>query len=200
MSAGSPTPSTTVAVAALLALVATSAGCATKRGAGSTSFHDERMDFSLVHTVAVLPFANLSGVQPAAERVRETFMTALQSAGAVYVVPPGEVARGIDRLGLRTPSAPAPEEVVGLSRALETDAVFTGTVLEYGEARSGSATANFISISVKMLEAETGRVVWSASTSHGGVGAKERLLGGGGRAMNEVTLDAVNDLLKRLFE
>lgn len=200
MSSGSPITSTRSAAVVLLVMTATIVGCAAKRGAGSTSFHDERMDFSLVGTVAVLPFANLSGVQPADERVRETFMIALQSAGAVYVVPPGEVARGVDRIGLRDAATPAPEDIVDLCRSMEADAVFTGTVLEYGEARSGSASANYISISVKMFEGETGRVIWSASTSHGGVGAKERLFGGGGRAMNEVTLDAVNDLLQRLFE
>jgi hypothetical protein len=192
-------PATLVAVAALAAALAAH-GCAARQSAGSTSFHDELMDFSLVRTVAVLPFANLSGVQPAAGRVRDTFMTSLQGAGAVYVVPPGEVARGIDRVGLSQPTEPAPEEIVNLCRALGADAAFTGTVLEYGEARSGSATANYISLSLKMFEGQTGKVVWSASTTQGGVGAKQRLFGGGGRAMNEVTLDAVHDLIGRLFE
>jgi len=178
----------------------TLAGCAAKRGAKSTSYHDEMMDFSLVETVAVMPFENLSRAQTAAGRVRDTFMTSLQSVGAVYVLPPGEVARGLDRTGTQRPSEPSPEDVVAFCKTVGADAVFTGTVLEYGEARSGSASANFISLSLKMFEAETGRVVWSASTTRGGVGARQRLFGGGGRAMNEVTLDAVNDLISRLFE
>jgi hypothetical protein len=176
------------------------AGCAARRGAKATSYHDEQMDFSLVRTVAVLPFGNLSGVQPAAERVRDVFMTALQSVGAVYVVPPGEVARGLGRVGIQAATAPSPEEVVALCKALQADAVVAGTVLEYGEARSATASANYISLSARLFEAETGRAVWSASTTRGGIGVKERLLGGGGKPMNEVTLEAVSDLIARLFE
>ncbi|HKQ61462.1 MAG TPA: hypothetical protein VJS92_09215 [Candidatus Polarisedimenticolaceae bacterium] len=185
---------------AILGLALGLASCAAKRSARTSSYHDAQMDFSLVHTVAVMPFGNLSGAPPAADRVRDTFMTVLQSQGAVYVVPPGEIGRAIGRLGLQNPATPAPEDVVALCKALSADAVITGVVLEYGEARSASAAANYVSISVKLFEAQTGKVVWSAASTQGGVGAKQRLFGGGGRAMNEVTLDAVTDLVRRLFE
>ena len=82
---------------------------------------------------------------------------------------------------------------------VEADAVITGIVREYGELRSGSASANVISVSLQMMEAETGRVVWSASSTQGGVTAGDRLLGGGGRPLNVVTQKAVNDLLDKLF-
>ena len=182
------------------ALFAIQAGCAAKRGVPQATFHDPNMDFSLVHTVAVLPFANLTPTQSAAERVRDVFATVLQATGGVYVLPPGEVAKGIARVNPASATSPSAEEVMSFAKAVNADAVITGIVLEYGEARSGSATANYISISVKMMEAKTGKIVWSAASTRGGVGASQRLFGGGGEPMNEVTARAVDDLIDQLFK
>lgn len=173
------------------------AGCAT--GPARSTFHDPNMDFSLVRSAAVLPFANLTTTAKAEDRVRDVFMTMLQATGAAYVLPPGEVARGISRASLPNPVAPTAEEVVRLAKNLEVDVVITGSVLEYGEVRSASATANVVSVSVQMMEAQTGKVVWSAASSRGGIGAGKRIFGGGGEPMNVVTAKAVEDLLDRLF-
>ena len=81
----------------------------------------------------------------------------------------------------------------------DADAVITGTLREYGEVRSGPASANVISLSVQMMEAETGKVVWSASSTKGGISAADRLFGGGGKPMNAVTQEAVDDLIDKLF-
>jgi hypothetical protein len=185
-------------LAACLALPLALAGCASA-GARST-FHDPKMDFSLVRSVAVLPFVNLTTTSKAEERVRDVFMTMLQATGAAYVLPPGEVARGISRTSLQTPAAPTADDVVRLAKNLDVDVVITGSVLEYGEVRSASATANVVSLSVQMMEAQTGRVVWSAASTQGGIGAGRRIFGGGGEPMNVVTSKAVADLLDRLFK
>ena len=181
----------------LLALVP--AGCGAARG-GSAAYHDGTMDFALVQNVAVMPFVNLSQNQNAGDRVRETLMTMLQATGAFYVLPPGEVGRGISRTTVVNPATPTPEEVVAFAKNVKVDAVITGTVLEYGEVRSGSTSANAITVSAKMMEAQTGKVVWSASSTKGGVTASDRLFGGGGEPMNAVTVSAIDELLDSLFE
>jgi len=158
------------------------------------------MDFSLVHTVAVMPFANMSTAQAADKRVRDVFMTMLQATGQIYVLPMGEVQRGLSRAEMQNPAAPSGPDVVALAKVLNCDAVITGSVLEYGEARSGSAAANYISLSVQMLEATTGKLVWSAQSTRGGVSGADRMFGGGGQPMNVVTADAVNDVLDLLFK
>jgi polysaccharide biosynthesis protein PelC len=183
--------------AALLALAAVS--CGTRRTAGVT-FHDSNMDFSLIQNAAVLPFVNLSPSQTAGERVRDVFMTMLQATGGVYVLPPGEVARGTSRASVANPAVPTPEEVVALAKLVKADVVITGTLREYGEVRSGSSAASVVSLSVQMMEGQSGRVVWSASSTQGGVGVANRLFGGGGKPMDVVTERAVSDLLDQLFK
>ncbi len=160
---------------------------------------DETMDFGSIRTVAIMPFINLTREQYAAERVRDLLMTQLLASKAVYVIPSGEVKRGIQRAGIADPTSPSPEEVVKFAGIVKVDAVITGVVREYGEVRSGQSAANVISLSLFMIEAQTGRIVWSASTSKGGIDLSDRLLGGGGRPMDDVTEEAINDLLDKLF-
>lgn len=185
---------------AFLAILLSGAGCAKKYRGASATFHDPNMDFGLIQSVAVLPFENLSNSGKAEEQVRDVFMTMLQAEVAIYVVPPGEVQRALSRVQPASAAAPTPEEVVKLASNMEVDVIFTGTVLEFGQVRSGSASANVCSISVKMIEGQTGKVVWSASSTRGGVGAGDRLVGGGGAPTNIVVTKAVDDLLNRLFQ
>lgn len=166
----------------------------------SNVFRDPNMDFGAIQVVAVMPFQNLSRDNVAADRVRDVFINRLLSTGAVYVLPVGEVARGVARTDIQTPATPSPEEVVKLAATLKCQAVVTGVVREYGEVRSGNSAASVVSISVQMFEGQTGKTVWTASSTRGGITIWDRLFGGGGRPMNDVTRDAVNDVIQRLFK
>ncbi len=186
----------TIRTAVLLALIMTLPGCATSV---PDRYHDANMDFSILKSVAVMPFLNLSGQQLAGERVRNTFMSSLLATGVLYVIPAGEVARGIDRAGLTNPTAPSSEDVAKLAAIVKADAVITGVVKEYGNVRSGNTIANIISVDMQMIEKESRKVVWSASTTQGGIGMWDRLLGGGGKPMNDVTRAAVDDIINKLI-
>ncbi len=182
--------------AAAALAVATVASCATH----GPRYLDPNMDFGAVRTVAVMPFTNLSRENTAGERVRDVFSTALISTGALMVVPPGEVQRAISGQGVVIPSAPSVEEVGKLGKVLKADAIITGTVREYGEVSSGSARGNVVSVSVQMMDAASGKVIWTAASTRGGVTLADRLLGSSGTPMNRVTEEAVDDLLRKLFD
>ncbi len=181
---------------ALAALFLALAACA---GGPSVRYQDASMDFAAVKTVAVMPFQNLARETTAGERVRDVFATMLLATGAMYVVPQGEVQRAISKGSIQTPTALATEDVIKLGQMLKADALITGVIREYGEVRTGSASANVVALSVQMVETTTGKVVWSASSTKGGVGLGDRLLGTSGTPMNQVTEAAVDDLLNKLF-
>ncbi len=162
-------------------------------------YRDPKMDFGSIQNVAVMPFANLARDQITAERVRDVFISRLLAAQAVYVLPVGEVARGIAKTEVQAPSSPMIEEVVKLGAFLKVDAVITGVVREYGETRSGTSTANIISMSIQLIETGTGKIVWSASSTKGGISFWNRLIGGGGQPMNKVTEQAVDALFDKLL-
>jgi polysaccharide biosynthesis protein PelC len=169
-------------------------------GGGGDKFRNPNMDFGSIQTVAVLPLANLSKDQMAGERVRDVFVTALLASGGIYVLPAGEVAKGIGLAGLANPFAPSSAEVMKLAPLIKANAVITGVLREYGELRSGNSTANVISLSLQMMDAQTGQVIWSASTTKGGIGIKDRLLGGGGEPLNNITEKAIRDLINQLYD
>ena len=172
------------------------AACATT----TEVYRDANMDFGAIQSIAVMPFVSLARDNIAAERVRDVFINDLLATGAVYVVPVGEVARGVARVEIANPAAPSPEEVVKLAGIIKVQAVITGVLKEYGEVRSGTTAANIISVSLQMMEVQTGKVVWSASTTKGGISILDRLFGGGGQPMNKITQKAVKDLINKLFK
>jgi hypothetical protein len=188
-------PEAVILLFILVAMVA----CSTSGSGMSENYHDPEMDFSTLRTIAVMPFANLTNDKQAGQRVRDTFMTSLMSTGVVYVIPAGEIDRGIIRIKLANPIFPSSEDIAKLSSIVKADAVITGVVREFGVVRSGQASAGVISMSMQMTESQSRKVVWTASTTQGGISTLDRLFGGGGRPMNEVTEQAVNDIIEKLF-
>lgn len=171
-------------------------GCATSKDL----FSDPNMDFGAIRTVAVLPLANLTKDQQASDRVRDVLVNAILANGDIYVLPLGEVSRGIMNAGVMNPLTPSTEEAIKLGKQMKIDAVITGTVKEYGEVRSGTAVSDVISLSLQMQETQTGRIIWSASSTRGGISFVDRLFGGGGAPLNDITEKAVYDLVKKIYE
>jgi hypothetical protein len=106
------------------ALLCGLAACASS----GTKFQDRNMDFGSVKTVAVLPFMNMSRDNQAADRVRDVFATSLLATEAVYVVPLGEVARALGKVGVINITTPTVEEAQKLGQALKAEALITGVV------------------------------------------------------------------------
>jgi len=171
--------------------------CATSNGG---TYIDQNMDFGAIKTVGVMSFANLTRDTIVSERVRDVFINSLLSTGAVYVLPTGEIARGVARAEIQNPTAPSGEDVIKLGGIIKVQAIITGVVREYGEVRSGTTSANMISLSLQMIETQTGKIVWTASSTKGGISIWDRLFGGGGRPMNVITEKAVDDLINKLFK
>lgn len=162
-------------------------------------YHDKNMDFGSIHTVAVLPFASLQGGGNASEMLRDDLMDSLLATGAVYVIPSGEVAHGIILSQMQDARMPSTAEVKKFCEMEKADAVITGSIKEYGQVHSGTTSANMISVSLQMIEGQTGRVVWSADSTLGGITIMDRLFGSGAEPMDTIAQKAVNDLIKKLF-
>jgi hypothetical protein len=168
--------------------------------ASQETYRDTKMDLGSIYTVAIMPLMNLSRDQTASERVRDVLQTMLLATGNVYVIPPGEVAKQYGMAGVVYPSTPTIDESIKLGKMLKVDAVITGVVREYGEVRSGSASANVISVSVQLTEIQTGKVVSSVASTRGGIGFMERMFGGGGEPMNDITEKSIKDVISELLK
>jgi len=162
-------------------------------------YHNPAMDFDTVKTVAIMPFENLTDDKSAAERVRDVFTNIFLSTGQIYVIPTGEVRRGSLRAGITDLPTPSAEEIIKFASITKVNVVITGVVREYGQVRSGPTSANIISFSLQMIEAQSGKIIWTASSTKGGISTLDRLFGGGGKPMNDITEEAVNEIINKYF-
>ncbi len=172
------------------------AGCA----GNVTTFIHPQADFSLVRRVAVLPIENLTREPTASPKVRQLLIIELLSSGSVEVVDVGEVAHAIRMTGVAPPSAPANEDVLKLGEELEVQALIAGSVQEFSQSRSSGAPSTSVSISLRMIETDTGTVIWSSTVSKSGVGAMGRLFGVGGDSATERAHELIRKALKTLID
>ncbi|MCB9516908.1 MAG: hypothetical protein H6693_12015 [Candidatus Latescibacteria bacterium] len=180
----------------LLALgLALSAGCAPT----VKSFLHPDVDLGYVRRVALLPFSNLSGDEFADERITSLFVTRLLSANVVEVVEAGAVREAMTRMNVSAGMTLSPEQIVALGKALAVDALFGGTVEEYGPVREHRETQNQVTASFTLSETQSGTLVWRAEVHEGGGSFWRRLFGLGGRSLHDVSADAVDRALGTLF-
>jgi hypothetical protein len=181
-----------IALAAGLALLA---GCAPQ----TTHFIHPDVDLGFVKRCAVVPFQNLSADRFAAARLQPVFLAELLQTEALEVVDPGATLAACGRLGLGAEAPPTPEQIIALGEALGAQAIFTGTVEDYGQRRSGGDQTYALTASFSMSETETGAMVWNAQVSRDGSSLWRKLFGGDSASQHEVSRRAVRDALESLF-
>lgn len=173
-----------------------SGGCAHH----ATTFVNPQADFSLIRRVAVLPLENLVQDQTAAEKIRQLLIIELLSSGSVEVVDVGEVARGLAAAKVVSATSPGTEEIQRLGRELDVQGVIAGSVQDFSQVRTSGAANTAVSLVFRMIETDTGQVIWSTALSQSGVGASARLFGVGGASATERARDLIREALKTLIQ
>lgn len=183
------------AVALLVLLVIS--GCA--GGPAPTRFTNPRFDFAFVERVAVLPFESLSNDRQAGPRATRLMVTELLATGALDVVEPGEVRAVLEDLGSRG-LQPSTEQILALGETLGVQALILGTVTESEVVRSGAVGIPVVGLDVRMVETETGTIVWAATYTERGGSLGAKLLGTSGEPISVTTRNAVRGVLRTLIE
>lgn len=181
----------------LVALVgsALALGCAS----GSASrYARPEADLGAIRTVAVLPFASLTGDGSHAAKVQRLFAGELLALGAVEVVEPGRVAQLVEAERISSAEALAPADLARIGKALGADGLFVGTVVDYAERYAGGVAAPEIAIQMRLIEVATGATAWEATATRSGPNAKARLFGFGGDSLAEAARQLIRSELERL--
>jgi polysaccharide biosynthesis protein PelC len=152
----------TLSAAALSIILA---GCA-----ATQHYLSPEADLPYYERVAVIPFTSLSQDRLAGDRVASIFVTELLSQRVAEVVDPGQFAASMREVRGGTPFT-NPWSAADLARLGETSRVqgiFLGTVREYEMSRAGRESFPLISMEIHMVDAASGRIVWSASRTRKG--------------------------------
>jgi TolB-like protein len=167
---------------------------------GPTTFFHRDYNFGYLERVAVIPLENLSSDQGAAFRATRILVTEILSTDAFEVVEPGETARVLAKFGTVRTGELAQEELTSIGKELGVQGLFLGSVDESSTLRSGSSNVNVVTMTLRLVETDTGATVWSATHSEGGRGFWSTALGTGDRSMGEVTRACVAQILGTLVK
>lgn len=148
--------------------------------------------------VAVFPLENLSGVPEAGSRVTAIMVSELYNSNLVDVVEQGEVQQFILRSRIRVAGQLDLDTIREASRQLNADAIMFGSVNEYSELITDLGPLPAVSITVRIVDASSGEIVWAVTHSLQG-DFKESLFGIG-RVNSPVALSefVVEDVLEAL--
>lgn len=190
---GKPRSGTALCVGVIAALCSCASG-----NAGGALYVHPYSDLSAYEQIAVLPLDNLAIDRAAGDRVRDILVVELSAQGLYDVVDTGEVNRVLRIEGFTDTSGLGPEQIKQIGDALEVQALFLGSVIEYRERRSGTITAPDVSLSLRLIDVETGIVTWSVSDARTGVSMSTRLFGVGEQSMSEATRDLIRRMIDTL--
>jgi hypothetical protein len=143
----------------------------------------------------VLPFENASERKGAAIIVTDVVVAHLVNRG-LRVIEPGEVADALVALEATPYGSIDSETLQGFRERTGADTVLLGTVHEYNEGiQRGGTTLPSVSLDVRMLDTQSGRIIWSAH--HDGAGDDYRIVLDLGKIRSMIPL--VNRVIQRVF-
>jgi len=174
----------------LLVLVLSLAGCG--GGNMTRSFMREGTSLAYIQTIAVLPFESLGG--SGARRIREFTMTQVLATGLFDVV---DKARVDSTLRDEAIDPGTPLDAITLRRMgqrLGIQAFILGSVTEGSESR-GNAVFSEITLTLRLIDSETGLLLWQASGRGSGYSLADRLFGLAPKDSFQVSMDLLKTLL-----
>lgn len=153
-------------------------------------FIRENSNLGLIQNVAVLPFEGGGRAQ----RIRELTMTQVLATGTFDLVDKGRIDSTLQREAI-TPGAPLDSFTIRrLCESLSVDAVLLGSVEAMTESR-GNAVFPEITMTMRIVDCETGLLLWQASGRGSGYSLSDRLFGMAPKDTFQVIMDLLSEML-----
>jgi len=162
-------------------------GCGS--GSITQSFLRENASLGHIQTVAVLPFEG-GGNAP---RIREFTMTQVLASGLFDVVDKGRVDNLLQQEAIAEAAPLDAATIRRLGQRLKVQAFILGSVKQEVESR-GSASFPEITMTLRLIDSETGTLLWQASGRGSGYSVADRLFGMAPKDSFQVTMDLLRDL------
>jgi len=132
---------------------------------GYRLYINEEADFGFYQRIGVLPFSNLSGDRNATEKVTSSFLTELLIDSQVEIATMGDMLKSYrnvikdERSNL--PEQLTAEEAQALGKDANIQGILVGVVRDYSQVRSGQAEFPLVSIAVRFIDCQSGKIVWT---------------------------------------
>lgn len=167
-------------------------GCGSRN---TRSFVREEVDLGYVQRVAVLPFENHSRDEFAHRRARDIAITQVLASGLFDTVDRGQVDSMLREEAI-DPGVPIdPHTLRRLGQRLGVQAMVLGSVDQAGEGRAGASSHPEISLTLRLVDSQSGMVLWQASGRGSGYSLSSRLFGTAPKDSFRVTTQLLSELL-----
>ena len=155
-------------------------------------------NFRYIKKVAVMPFANLTNDKFAGDKVRNLFVTQLLSTGTIDVVELGELLKILELEGIRSTDTISTSIAQQIGRNLDVQAIILGSVDQFDTVRSGQSSFPEVALTLRMIEVETGTIIWTANHNKSGKRILASLFGIGTKSINNITTKIIKEIVDTL--
>jgi TolB-like protein len=167
-------------------------------GCGPKHFIRPKTDISHIKKVAVLPFENFTQDDYAGEKIRRIVITELLLRD-VDVIEPGEVTRLLREMKVKSLGSVKVSEIQEIGKALNVEAVILGSVEAFGRGRGISVDYPEVTINLRMIEVNSGNIVWSVRNASDGPDFWMRHFGSEGASLSEAAEKVVKKAIGTLY-
>jgi TolB-like protein len=188
-------------IASLFAASVILQGCG---GADVKQYIRSNANFQYIKKVAILPFNNLTDDKFAGEKVKSIITLDVLESGVFEVAEEGEVNKIVAdvfrEMGYREGELVSLdlESIKRIAEKLGVQAIFIGSVESYGQ-RGGGSTYSIVSISLKLVEANSGITLWRGYQSQKGSSVSRSVLGIEQKNEIELSRDISSQLLSTIL-
>jgi TolB-like protein len=165
----------------------------------TTSFVNENVSFGYIQKIAVLPFENHTQAQFVEERIRDIATTEVLSRGLFDVAEKGDLERFLrEEMVVREHYSLDLATSKRLIPRLKTQAYLAGSVDDFTEMRNGPYSYPVVAVTLRLVDSESGKIIWQASGHESGYSTADRLFGLASDDANQVTFKLIKRLLDTL--
>jgi hypothetical protein len=149
--------------------------------------------------VAIVPFENLTQQKAAEGKVLNIVAVEVLRRGVFDVVEFGEVAKVLREEGFKDPGSISRRVAERAAKRLNVQAFIVGSVEEYGVSRTGGASYPEVSVSLKLVDAKSYKILWEATHSVKGTTVLDRLFGISKKSASDLAKELVAEIFDTLF-
>ena len=157
-------------------------------------------DLTYVTTVAIVPFENLTQERGAADKMMNVVAAEILRRGVFDVVEFGEVEKVLNEEGFKREEGTISKRTAERAgNRLNVQAFVVGSVEEYGVPRTTGSAYPEVSLTLKLIDAKSYRILWEATHSVEGATVWDRLFGIGKQSRSELSRELVEEMFDTLF-
>lgn len=151
-----------------------------------------------ISKIAILPIENYTPDQHAGEKIRSLLSIDLLSRN-MDVIEPGEVIIILREMKIWSVNSITVKDIKKIGTILKVNAVMMGSVGAYKVSKGISSPYPEVSVSLRLLDANTGNIVWSVWDTTGGADFWARHFGTEGATLDETARQLIKEAVDTLF-